>query len=207
MNRSVSEIRPLDQKRRVVSFDDGMTVPVYLGELRRYHLEEGAVLSETDFDELISGLKKRVRLRCMHILQKSDKTESQLRQKLREGGYPPFLIEDALDYVKGYHYVDDRRYASYYVSQQGKKRSVKRLRQDLRQKGISEELIEAALDSEKVDEEESILAFARKKITSLQPSTPEDWQKVYRYLASKGYEYGQICRTISRLRGEEETLL
>ena len=59
----------------------------------------------------------------MHLLENSDRTEYQLRQKLLESEYPEDLVVDAIDYVKGYHYVDDARFADCYVRLRGASKS------------------------------------------------------------------------------------
>lgn len=198
----VTEVRPLDKKRRLIIFEDGDFVPLYLGELHRYHIEEGGSVSETVFFQLLETLRKRARLRCMHLLQKADKTEAQLKQKLKEGHYPPFLIEDAIGYVRGFGYTDDERYARQYVEQHGVKKSKRRLKQDLLQRGISPELVLKILEEDLIDEERSLRMLAEKKIASVKPRDRAGWQKVYRYLVGKGYGYQQISRVIGQLSQE-----
>lgn len=92
-------------------------------ELSRYHLEEGAVLPPEVYEELVNRvLKKRATLRAMHILERTDKTEAQLRRKLEESEYPKEAVESAIAYVTSYGYLDDRRYAEHYIEwkKQGK---------------------------------------------------------------------------------------
>ena len=99
MGYRITEVRVLDKKRSMVYLDSGEQLPLYQGELRRFKIESGTVLSDTDYEELMLSLKKRVRLRCLHLLQKADRTEIQLREKLKERHYPLFLNEDAIEYA------------------------------------------------------------------------------------------------------------
>ena len=52
----------------------------------------------------------------MNLLQGREYTTSQLRTKLQQGFYPPKIIEQAIDYVAGFHYIDDLRYAVDYIT-------------------------------------------------------------------------------------------
>lgn len=204
MGYRITEVRVLDKKRSMVYLDSGEQLPLYQGELRRFQIESGTVLSDTDYEELMLSLKKRVRLRCLHLLQKADRTEIQLREKLKEGHYPLFLIEDALEYAKSFHYVDDARFARMYVEQYGTKRSRRQLKQDLLRRGVSAEQIEQALAEEEIDEDAAVRKLAQKKAAVLRPQSDADWLKVSRYLAGKGFGYETIHRTVNSLRRESQ---
>ena len=74
-------------------------------------MKAGRPLSE----EEKSGDIRRARHRALHILERSDRTEQELRAKL-ERNYRAEAVEDAISYVKQYHYLDDRRYAVNYLN-------------------------------------------------------------------------------------------
>lgn len=202
MIKLVTDVRPVDKKKSLVYLDDGEKIPLYNRELKLYRIAAGEEISGKVFSEITAVLKKRARLRCLHLLQKADKTESQLVQKLKEGGYPPFLIEDALEYVKSFHYVDDERYARLYVEQNGARKSRRQMKQELAGRGISADMIQLVLTEETVDEDEAARKLARKKIAAVQPQDAAGWQKIYRYLAGKGYSYETISRAVEQLREE-----
>jgi regulatory protein len=44
-----------------------------------------------------------------------DQTERELKNKLREAGYPECIIDKTLDYVKSYGYINDSRYAANFI--------------------------------------------------------------------------------------------
>jgi regulatory protein len=60
-------------------------------------------------------LVKRARLRALHLLNDMGRTESQLRQKLKQNDYPDDVVEDAIRYVKSFGYVNDKEYARSYI--------------------------------------------------------------------------------------------
>ena len=50
------------------------------------------------------------------LLQKKDYTEAELRRKLTEGEYPQEAVEEAVSYVKSFHYIDDERFCRAYIN-------------------------------------------------------------------------------------------
>ena len=112
----ITKIQALTKQKYRIFLDGESAFAVYKGELSRYHLEEGAVLPPEVYEELVNRvLKKRATLRAMHILERTDKTEAQLRRKLEESEYPKEAVESAIAYVTSYGYLDDRRYAEHYI--------------------------------------------------------------------------------------------
>ena len=102
----------------------------------------------------------------MHLLADMDRTETALREKLKQGCYTQNMIDRAIDYVKSFGYLDDGRYAENFIrSRQGAK-SRKEIRAALMQKGVSAELIEQALEScyEEGGEEEAVRSVWPRRI-------------------------------------------
>lgn len=98
------------------------------GELSRYGIREDAEVSEELYERILKEvLLKRAQARSLYILKSMDKTEAQMRQKLKEGTYPEEVIEEVIGWLYGFHYLDDRRYAENYVFQKKSSKSRKQL--------------------------------------------------------------------------------
>ena len=142
---TVTAIREIAKSRVWVSVDETFAFVLYKGELRLFGVREQEELSEESYREIMQEvLPKRATLRCMNLLQSRAYTESKLRSKLKEGGYPQESIDSALAYVKSYHYVDDLQFAKDYIVNQAGKKSKRVLEQDLIARGVSRDEIEAA---------------------------------------------------------------
>ena len=134
----VTRIEELSRSRYKVYVDDSFAFVLYKGELRLYHIKEGEELRTEDYRTIMQEvLPKRAKLRAMNLLQGREYTTSQLRTKLQQGYYPPEIIEQAIEYVAGFHYIDDLRYAVDYITYHENSRSRRRIEQDLQGKGIS----------------------------------------------------------------------
>ncbi|MCD8023610.1 MAG: recombination regulator RecX, partial [Lachnospiraceae bacterium] len=138
----VAQIRKLSGGRYLVTLESGASFPLYGGELSECHIREGEEVSGAVLDQILGDLlPKRARLRAMHLLEKMDRTEAQLREKLRQSFYPDEVVEDAIGYVKGFRYIDDLRYARSYLETHSSQKSLRQMEQELFAKGIDRETV------------------------------------------------------------------
>lgn len=201
----ICEIRPLTKKKFQIVTDGQLAFVLYGGELSRYQLREGGVLTEEGYEEICQEvLRKRARRRALHLLTARDMTEKQLLEKLRRDGHPEEVVQDALEYVKGYHYVDDGRYAEAYVrSMQGKK-SRKSIGLELERRGVSKEIAARALEeAEQESEEEMIGELLRKRAGAPHRMEAGELRRVYAYLMRRGFESGEVAKVLERYQREE----
>ena len=143
-------------------------------------------------------LEKRAKLRALHLLERMDRTEAELRSKLKLDMYPEDIIETVIQYVKGFRYIDDRDYARRFVeSRQGSKSKLE-IKMSLLQKGISKEMVSEVLEEyyENRDESVAIRRLLEKKRFSSERATEEEKRKMYGYLLRKGFRYEDVRQVI-----------
>lgn len=189
----IEAIEKLDKGKQKLIFENGKSLILYRNEIKPYHLEEKLMISDELYEELLyQVIGMRAKKRAMYLLEKQERTEYQLREKLRQNQYPLEVIEEAVIYVKKYHYLDDMRYASTFIRCQREKRSKRRIQQDLLKKGITGEIIEAAfLEEGDKDETPAIQRILEKKGYS-QEMSREDAYKIYQFLLRRGYNSADI---------------
>lgn len=142
---------------------------------------------------------KRAKLRCMHLLEKRDYTEKELRQKLENGKteYTEEQIDEAIAYVKSFHYVDDGRYACKYIEAMQSRKSRRQIEQELYQKGVDRELIQEAFEETgEVSEEEQIARWMEKRNFHPEEADLKEKQRMYAFLARKGFRAENIQRVM-----------
>ena len=142
---------------------------------------------------------KRAKLRCMHLLEKRDYTEKELRQKLENGKteYTEEQIDGAIAYVKSFHYVDDGRYACKYIEAMQSRKSRRQIEQELYQKGVDRELIQEAFEETgEVPEEEQIVRWMEKRNFHPEEADLKEKQRMYAFLARKGFRAENIQRAM-----------
>lgn len=112
----VTKVEMLTRIKYKVYLDEEFAFVLYKGELSHYRIVEGTLLEEDTVQEILQKvICKRAKLRAMHLLEDMDRSESALREKLRQGLYPPEAVEAAISYVKSFGYLDDARYAENFV--------------------------------------------------------------------------------------------
>lgn len=204
---NVVSIERVTKDRSRVKFENGETLILYQGEIRIYRIKEGSDISDEVYSVIVCEvLPKRAKLRAMNLLKARDYTEYQLRTKLLEGGYPIDIVNQAIEYVKSYGYVDDNRYALCYIKEQMCRRSRKEIYQKLVVKGISRDIIDRAfyevnssLDSDadtyKFDERDAIVKLLlKKRFTG--DETYEEKQKLLAFFYRKGFEIDSVYKAM-----------
>ena len=114
--RVVTQIGELDKKRSKIYINQEFAFVLYNGEIKQYKLEAGQEVEDNIYYEIVTRvLPKRAKKRCLNLLQKRPYTELKLRKKLEEGYYTEDIIDEAIEYVKSFHYIDDYEYACRYI--------------------------------------------------------------------------------------------
>ena len=111
---------------------------------------------------------------------------------MEEGYYTPQIIDDAIEYVKSYHYIDDYEFACQYIFYHKDSESKRIIEEKLRRKGVGKEILEKALEDSYEEEELQQLEFKQaNKLLQKKHYDPElmeyrEKQKIYQYLLRKG---------------------
>lgn len=195
----VTLTEPVNTKKKRIYLDQEFAFVLYQREMNAYHIAEGAEISEEQCRKILEEtVLRRAKLRSLNLLKAMDRTEAQLRQKLKQGEYPDEIIDRAIAYVKGYHYIDDERYARQYVECFSERRSRYQMVQELQRRGVGRELIEKAFeDAAPVDEIKQIQKWMEKKRFDSQNADRKEYQKFYAFLMRKGFSAENIrkaCR-------------
>ncbi|MBR2993784.1 RecX family transcriptional regulator [Candidatus Saccharibacteria bacterium] len=112
-----------------------------------------------------------------------------LYKKIYEKKIDKNYINTVIDRLKNKKYVDDAKFARYYVENRFVKKGIsrKRLKMELMKKGISKEIIDEVVDAR--DDEEEILKIIAKKRTKY------DNDKLIQYLCRQGFSY-QLAQSL-----------
>ncbi len=194
----IEEIVPCKNGKVKVCLHHEADFLLYKKEAQKYHLTEGQELSQETYEEILREiLVPRAKKRAMFLLEKMDRSQRQLTDKLKDNGYPEEVVEQAIAYVKSYHYIDDKRLAESYVRFYQESRSRRRITQDLLKKGIDKDIIEEALEQEfQQSEEDMIQALLVKKKYDKMNATRKEQEKMYRFLMQRGFKSSDISHAL-----------
>jgi len=141
------------------------------------------------------------------FLEKTMKTESQLRDKLLEKEFDQVTIDRVVLMLEEYKLLDDHKYALQFLTEKLRTRGLKKVSYELHQKGISKEVLDEVLETMDTGsiEEESCGKLAEKKFREIQKKEVDSYKqknKLYAFLAGKGYDYETINSVIRRIMDE-----
>ena len=132
--------------------------------------------------------EKKANLSALGILTKLDKTEHELKGALTRAGFSAAASDAALEYVRSYGYLDDRKYAQKYVSYCKERKSRKKIKYELIKKGVDKSLIEEAFEQyEDYSEIELIRRGLYKKWNREEKPDAKDLQRLFASLSRQGF--------------------
>ncbi len=212
----VTDIQEFSKQKYSIFLDEQFAFVLYKGELSAYKIKAGCPLGEAEYRQIVQQLlPKRAKKRCLNLLKSRAYTEKGLRDKLKEGRYPEEIINEAIEYVKSFHYINDYDYACQYIGFHKETESRRRLEEKLREKGIPKDILKEAVAAsyEEGEEEQLQLVQARryleKKGYSQKRAEGKERQKLYAFLMRKGISPGvirQVLDTTAQECCQEENL-
>lgn len=141
-------------------------------------------------------LQKKVTRRAMHLLERMDRTEQGLRDKLAQSQYPPEMIDAAVEYVKSYGYIDDMRFACSFIRYRLEEKSRQQIMTALRRKGVSQDICAQAWEEvtaeEKPDEKALICRLIQKRCKGQTVLNEKEYRRLQGYLARRGFAWENV---------------
>ena len=136
------------------------------------------------------------------------RTAFQMKSYLKGKGYEEDVIDDVIEQMKEYHYIDDYQFAEMYFAYGFEKgRGVSRIRRELAEKGVSSDIIDMVYEDleEMPDETEMAVAIAEPIINGIDmdeldyDARQKLKAKIGRRLMSRGFNSDVAYKVIGRL--------
>ncbi len=143
-------------------------------------------------DEILRAKKK-----AMSLLQHNDRTEWELRDRLKKAEFSDEATDEAIEYVRSFHYIDDERYAMRFAEIYHTSRSIQRIRQDLYKRHVDDAYIEAAIEALECGDDIALQKEIDKQRKGREELSYEESQKIMAKLYRKGFKLNDIRRLLS----------
>ncbi len=141
---------------------------------------------------------------ALNYLAYRPRSEREVRDRLRRGGYEADTIERVLEKLRDWRYLDDADFARRWVEGRSaqRPRGKRLLEQELRQKGIAAETAREIVDEADLDEAAAAEELARRRL----PSYAADdritaRRRLSAYLMRRGYGYDIVRTALERAMG------
>jgi regulatory protein len=203
--RTVTAIEPYSGHRYKVYLDGEFAFLLYRKELSDYRITENGILEEETCRQILEELLPlRAKKRSLKLLEMKSYTERQLRDKLRDGLYPPSVIDEAIAYVKSYHYIDDYAFACQYIEYHKENRSRRKLEEALTRKGIDRGCLARAMTDayDSLQEGQQLELTQARRLLEKKHYTPDtadmkERQKMYTFLMRRGISSDIIRKVLT----------
>lgn len=145
---------------------------------------------------------KSALMKATDLLSRQDQSEKILRQKLLARKYEESEVDDAINKLKKYSYLNDdetcaRLFESLYNEE---KLSVKQIQMKLIQRGYDSDFVENLIPADTYEHEyNAALKIATKKFAGKISADIKTKQKVWQHLASKGFNSEIISDVITEI--------
>mgnify|MGYP002570371832 FL=1 len=189
-------------------------VNIYIDEEYAFSVDMEIVYKEglkvkdsVDYDKLKKIIEEDNYIKCKNaaikIIERSYKSEKEIKDKLLKKEFDNNTVNRTLSFLKEYNLIDDEKLVSMYVKDRLRNQGEKKIKYSLMQKGINEELIYRELNKVNNDDLEDIaynLALKKYEVLSKRENDKYKlYQKLTRYLMSRGYGYDLISRVVKRI--------
>ena len=199
-----------NNKDRVNIYLDGEYALAINAEL--IYKENLKVKDDVDISKLQEIAEKESYIRCkesaIKIIERSYKTEKEIRDKLKQKGYEEKQINNSIDFVKEYNFINDNTYAKAFIKDKLSSKGSQKIKYDLMKKGIAKDIIEENLIKvDKNEEKEVALNVGRKKYESIRRKESDNYKlsgKLYRFLISRGYAYDIVKDVVKEIMSLDE---
>ena len=135
------------------------------------------------------------------LLALQDYSESRLRQKLVDREYSEDEINDAIEKLKKYKFIDDERACSsrFEMMYNSNRYSTRNICFKLLQLGFDEQLIKSCKPEDYSTHDEIV---AEKLLKSKFKTMPDDNKKLWTFLSTKGFDYSIVSSVINKFKNE-----
>lgn len=144
---------------------------------------------------------------ALHFLAYRARSEQEVRDRLKRGGFSPEAIDATIARLNEWRYLDDADFARRWVESRarGKPRGQRLLRQELRQKGIDAETSRHVIAEADLDEVSAATDLARKRLHTMASEDPVAIRrKIGAYLARRGYGFDVVRKALEQATGESQ---
>lgn len=195
----ITDIVKKDSKKKIIYINYEKVFELYNKEIKRFDIRKDEDIPLTAYNEIMNEiLPKRCMERALYILQTSDKSKEDIKNKLLQGGYPEEIINNVTEKLESYGYINDYRYSYNYIRYNIKAKSRKKILFELGSRGIKKEVLENAFDNimEEIDIDSFQNAIIKKEFIKKRfdftVNDKDTLNKIINSLMRKGFKYDDI---------------
>ena len=168
----------------------------------KFDLKTGKDLDEKTAEEILTSSKPPLAMHlCLNLLDRIAKTKKEIFEYFAQKGFENDVAQKVSKKLEDYGYIDDQKFAENFVLYK-KNKGKRALRFELKMKGVDDEIINEVL--EKIESQKDVIFSLAQKFLKNKKPAPDLKQKLFRHLASKGFEFEEINHVITQIFKEQK---
>jgi len=143
--------------------------------------------------------------KALHFLSFRPRSEKEIRDYLKKNKSDEETTLLIIEKLKDYKFLDDLEFSRRWLEQRTKinLKSKRIIELELKQKGITKEIIDE-IKIKANDDKEIALKLAEKRFERFKNEPRQkQYEKMFRFLSSKGFDYDTIKQVVDRILGKE----
>ena len=139
---------------------------------------------------------------ALKLIAFKDRTEKEIRTKLKEKNYNEPEIEEAVEFLKNYGYVNDLRYASHFTNDaiNLKKWGKARIRTELLRKGVDRDIVDKTLEEAFLETDpERLFSQMESRFKNADFSNMKERTRIFNFYLRRGYSPEEIKGAMNKM--------
>ncbi len=136
--------------------------------------------------------------KAVNLLAFKDRTTQEIKQRLNEKGYSSEEVEEAVEKLSYYGYLNDQNYTISYIKDNTSKKGKKLIMNELAQKGIDKNTVDIACEEVEIDEVSTIEDLVKRRYETVDFSDEKIYRRVVGYFLRRGFSYDNVRRVLKQ---------
>ncbi len=134
--------------------------------------------------------------KAVNLLAFKDRTTQEIINKLKEKGYSSDEIEETVEKLSYYGYLNDQNYTISYIKDNTSKKGKRLILNELGQKGVDRYIIENACEELEIDEVIAIKDIVKRRFSQIDLKDEKSYRRVVNYFLRRGFGFDNIKRVL-----------
>ena len=139
---------------------------------------------------------------CLKLITIKDRTEKEIRTKLKEKNFDENTIEEEIEFLSNYGYLNDKRYAEHftYDAINIKKWGKSRIRTELLRRGVERDIADEAIEEAFSEaDDDRLYTEMEKKFKNSDFSNMKERTRIFNFYLRRGFSPEEIKGAMNRM--------
>lgn len=139
---------------------------------------------------------------CLKLITIKDRTEKEIRNKLKEKNFDENIIEEEIEFLSNYGYINDKRYAEHFTSDaiNIKKWGKSRIRMELIRRGVDRDIVDDTIENAFSNADDDRLhTEMKKRFSDADFGNMKERARIFNFYHRRGFSPDEIKGAMNRI--------